>query len=504
MRTLFRFLCLAACGLATSLAGAGSLIAVEYYHGGYGHYVVTASPQEIVALDSGRTPGWTRTGESFGVFELDTAGAANVCRFWSGQTFVPKSSHFYTPIAAECTKVKGNRDWLFEGEVFAMALPDSAGACAGGTVPLYRLYNDGQTGAPNHRYTTRATIRSQMVALGWVPEGSGIGVIGCVPAQPPTSFTIAAAADIGQCFGRPAAGSGAASTAALVSRQDVLVLTAGDNTYDYGTPEEFTTCFAPTWGAFKDRIFPTVGNHEYYTVGAEGYFGYFGAQAGPDRRGYYSFDYGGWHFISLNSVADLTAGSEQSAWLAADLAQSRDTLCTIALLHYPAFNSGAGYGSVMAMRPVFAAAAGCRCGAAAVGARARLRAVRAAAGRRHRGSRARRSPVRRRHRRPRAESVRRAAAEQRVPPQRELGHPAADARPGQLRLAVPARRWRRPDRHRHRDLPPLKRGRAGGGGEAGPPARFRLLLRLRDWRASRARGPSRSGPRPCRRARRRH
>jgi hypothetical protein len=354
MRTLFRFLCLAACGLATSLAGAGSLIAVEYYHGGYGHYVVTASPQEIVALDSGRTPGWTRTGESFGVFELDTAGAANVCRFWSGQTFVPKSSHFYTPIAAECAKVKGNRDWLFEGEVFAMALPDSAGACAGGTVPLYRLYNDGQTGAPNHRYTTRATIRSQMVGLGWVPEGSGIGVIGCVPAQPPNSFTIAAAGDIGQCFGRPAAGSGAASTAALVARQDVFVLTAGDNTYDYGTPEEFTTCFAPTWGAFKDRIFPTVGNHEYYTIGAEGYFGYFGAQAGPDRRGYYSFDYGGWHFISLNSVADLTAGSAQSAWLAADLARSRDTLCTIALLHYPAFNSGAGYGSVMAMRPVFA------------------------------------------------------------------------------------------------------------------------------------------------------
>jgi acid phosphatase type 7 len=355
MRNLLRFLSIASCALATSLAGAGSLIAVEYYHGGYGHYVVTASPQEIVALDSGRTPGWTRTGESFAVFELDTAGAANVCRFWSGQTFVPKSSHFYTPIAAECAKVKGNRDWLFEGEVFAMALPDSAGACAGGTVPLYRLYNNGQTGAPNHRYTTGATTRSQMVALGWVPEGSGIGVIGCVPASPPTSFTIAVAADIGQCFGGPAAGSGAARTAVLVSRHDVLVLTAGDNTYDYGTPEEFTNCFAPTWGAFKDRIFPTVGNHEYYTVGAEGYFGYFGAQAGPDRRGYYSFDYGGWHFISLNSVASFAAGSEQAVWLAADLAQSRDTLCTIALLHYPAFNSGAGYGSVMAMRPVFAA-----------------------------------------------------------------------------------------------------------------------------------------------------
>jgi hypothetical protein len=183
MRTLFRFLCLAACGLATSLAGAGSLIAVEYYHGGYGHYVVTASPQEIVALDSGRTPGWTRTGESFGVFELDTAGAANVCRFWSGQTFVPKSSHFYTPIAAECAKVKGNRDWLFEGEVFAINLPDQNGNCLAGTLPLYRLYNDGQSGAPNHRYTTNLTTWADMIVQGWIPEGSGVGVIGCVLAR---------------------------------------------------------------------------------------------------------------------------------------------------------------------------------------------------------------------------------------------------------------------------------------------------------------------------------
>ena len=71
----------------------------------------------------------------------------------------------------------------------------------------------------------------------------------------------------------------------------------------------------------------------------------FGAQAGPDRRGYYSFDYDGWHFISLNSLVDVSLRSEQYVWLAADLAKSKDSLCTIAYWHYPAFNSGAQYGS---------------------------------------------------------------------------------------------------------------------------------------------------------------
>ena len=47
-------------------------------------------------------------------------------------------------------------------------------------LPLYRLYNDGMGGAPNHRYTTSLTVRAAMIEAGWIPEGSGIGVIGCV------------------------------------------------------------------------------------------------------------------------------------------------------------------------------------------------------------------------------------------------------------------------------------------------------------------------------------
>jgi hypothetical protein len=352
MGALFRLLLAVSCGLTASLAVAATTTAVEYYHAGYGHYFVTASPQEIAKLDAGVLTGWSRTGESFGVLDLDAPGAANVCRFWSGQTYAPKSSHFYTPFDWECAIVKGYPAWQYEGQVFSMMLSDAAGNCAGGTVPLYRLYNNPPpTGAPNHRYTTRLAIRAQMLAQGWVAEGSGIGVIGCVPA-PVAPVTIVAAGDIGQCFAAPAAASAAARTAALVTPEDALVLTLGDHAYDNGTPAEFANCFEPTWGAFKDRIRPSPGNHDYNTPGAEGYFGYFGALAGADRRGYYSFDYGGWHFIALNSLVDVSAQSAQYLWLKSDLASS-SSLCTIAYWHYPAFNSGGVYGSILQMRPFF-------------------------------------------------------------------------------------------------------------------------------------------------------
>jgi hypothetical protein len=81
----------------------------------------------------------------------------------------------------ECATVMQNPDWKFEGPVFAAALPDAAGDCPAGTLPLYRLFNNGQGAAPNHRYTTSPGIRSTMIGQGWSPEGSGTGVVACVP-----------------------------------------------------------------------------------------------------------------------------------------------------------------------------------------------------------------------------------------------------------------------------------------------------------------------------------
>ena len=185
-------------------------------------------------------------------------------------------------------------------------------------------------------------------------DGSSTGISGGA-GVPGETFTVVAAGDIAQCAGVSAAQSSAAKTAALVTPGDVFVLTLGDQVYEDGTDAEYANCFHPTWGALKDRIRPAPGNHDYQTADAAGYYNYFGAQAGPDRRGYYSFDRGDWHFISLNSLIDVSPQSAQYRWLQADLAQSSGKLCTIAYWHYPAFNSGIAYGSILAMRPMFEA-----------------------------------------------------------------------------------------------------------------------------------------------------
>jgi len=161
--------------------------AVEYHHRMFDHYFVTALANEIRVLDEGRFPGWSRTGQSFPTYPLDTPGTANVCRFWSGTTFALKSSHFYTPYPDECAKVKQDPVWQFEGYVFAWKMPVwglLAAACPPDSRPLYRAYNRGMSGAPNHRYMTDPAVLGEMVAQGWQVEGDlWTRIFACVPAQ---------------------------------------------------------------------------------------------------------------------------------------------------------------------------------------------------------------------------------------------------------------------------------------------------------------------------------
>ena len=142
---------------------------------------MTHIADEITKLDNGTFVGWTRTGKSFKVHANAAAGLNAVCRFFS-TAFGAKSSHFYTPDAPECGVVKASPAWTFEAEVFHVAYPAFDGSCPANTIPVYRMYNDGQGGAPNHRYTTEMAVRNAMLALGWIAEGAGtIGVIMCSP-----------------------------------------------------------------------------------------------------------------------------------------------------------------------------------------------------------------------------------------------------------------------------------------------------------------------------------
>jgi probable HAF family extracellular repeat protein len=146
--------------------------AIEYHHATFDHYFLTALPDEIAKLDSGIISGWVRTGQSFGVYVEASKATKPVCRFFS-TAFGLTSSHFYTADAGECAKARRNRDWQFEALVFNVETPDLNGACLPGTQPVYRLYNNGQGAAPNHRFTTSLATRAQMIAAGWISEGAG-------------------------------------------------------------------------------------------------------------------------------------------------------------------------------------------------------------------------------------------------------------------------------------------------------------------------------------------
>ena len=170
--------------------------------------------------------------------------------------------------------------------------------------------------------------------------------------------TVYAAGDIADCRYRIPAASGAAATAGLIDAglaadPDAQVLTLGDHTYPVGLLVEFDDCYAPTWGRFKERTWPTPGNHEYYTPDAPGYYTYFGARAAQEHGGYYSVQLGKWHVISLNSMLDGAEFDAQLAWLRSDLAQ-HSTLCTLAFWHHPRYSSG-GHASNPYLAPVWGA-----------------------------------------------------------------------------------------------------------------------------------------------------
>jgi hypothetical protein len=144
-------------------------------------------------------------------------------------------------------------------------------------------------------------------------------------------------------------------TAALLDQIPGTVAALGDLAYENGSPAEFATWYAPSWGRHYARTRPAPGNHEYQTPGAAGYFGYWGSIAGDPARGYYSYDLGAWHVISLNSncafIGGCGAGSAQEKWLRADLA-AHPSRCTLAYWHHPRFSGGI-VGSSSMMQPIW-------------------------------------------------------------------------------------------------------------------------------------------------------
>jgi hypothetical protein len=184
-----------------------------------------------------------------------------------------------------------------------------------------------------------ATIRA---TAGGVSGSSTITVTS--PPPPSDDPVIVGAGDIASC-----SSTGDEATATVLDGIAGTVFTLGDNAYSNGTATEYTNCYGPSWGRHLARTRPSPGNHEYNTLNATGYYGYFGSAAGDPTKGYYSYDLGAWHIIVLNSNSSCTtiscaAGSAQDTWLRADLA-AHSNVCTLAYWHHPRFNSGASHGN---------------------------------------------------------------------------------------------------------------------------------------------------------------
>jgi hypothetical protein len=162
---------------------------------------------------------------------------------------------------------------------------------------------------------------------------------------------LAGAGDIASCDSR---GDGA--TARLLGSMHGTVFAAGDNAYENGTLSEYRTCYDSNWGRYKNRTKPILGNHEYGTGRASGYFDYFGAAAGERGKGYYSYNRGDWHIVALNSECEFLEGgcdreSPMVSWLKEDLA-ANPARCTLAYFHRPLYSSGQN-GNNPEMRPVW-------------------------------------------------------------------------------------------------------------------------------------------------------
>jgi hypothetical protein len=171
------------------------------------------------------------------------------------------------------------------------------------------------------------------------------------PDQSPV--VLLAAGDIADCTNL----AGAEATARILEENDGVVAAIGDLAYPDGTEENFK-CYDQTWGRVKSRTRPAPGNHEFHSQGATFYFEYFGVVAGDPKDGFYSYDLGAWHVISLNSecaeIGGCNEGSREEKWLRADLA-AHPAACTLAYFHKPLFSSGGAHGDAPEIRPLYQA-----------------------------------------------------------------------------------------------------------------------------------------------------
>ncbi|HUO19231.1 MAG TPA: metallophosphoesterase [Steroidobacteraceae bacterium] len=247
---------------------------------------------------------------------------------------------------------------------------------------------DEHRGASDNPWPYNKVPRSPVLAL--------VGDIACQPGEEPSGEKKGE-----NCSGDTAQNllqAQAATARQIEQMQPDLVALLGDEQYQVGGYADFEGSFDLTYGAFKFLHRPSPGNHEFYNehgaigVAGYGYFSYYnGFQHNPDGSvmtttvtnplngtspdpqpvplpngqaghfeevnggldgagvgdGWYSYDLGSWHLISLNIECETQPGgcSNSGSWFAAELEwlrkdlESNHAACTLAYWHQPTFSA---------------------------------------------------------------------------------------------------------------------------------------------------------------------
>lgn len=202
------------------------------------------------------------------------------------------------------------------------------------------------TSTPTATSTATATLTSPTPSTEPTATPTAADTATATPLPPPLRFAV-----IGD-YGMD--NQAEADVAALIQGWQVdLVITTGDNNYPSGSAETidanigkyFHNFIFPYNGAYgagadRNRFFPSMGNHDWYTAEAQPYFDYFTL---PGNERYYDFVEGPVHFYAINSdehePSGINAGSLQAASLQQTLAGSTSAW-NIVYMHFAPFSSG--------------------------------------------------------------------------------------------------------------------------------------------------------------------
>jgi hypothetical protein len=268
-------------------------------------------------------------------------------------------------------------------------------------------YSQGQPSNSNPTSNDNAWPYATNSTTGKLPLLVVVGDVACQPGEEPSGEKAGE-----NCSGDTAQNlvlSQAATAQQIENMKPDLIALVGDEQYQVGQYSDFENSYELSYGAFKFLTRPAPGNHEFYTehgavgVAGYGYFSYFNGvqhnadgtvmtatiannpdtagtftqpvpysdgQAGHFEQsgglgntvpaggpvgvgdGWYSYNLGSWHLISLNIECETQPGgcSATGPWFAAELAWLKNDLaanqaeCTLAYWHQPTYSAANGLG----------------------------------------------------------------------------------------------------------------------------------------------------------------